>query len=74
MPRAFYVMINYKEVQDYRYFETIFKITQIYIDELVQKRRNSIAKALELHIFYINPSIINTEVQHQWHLKYCVSM
>ena len=33
------------------------KICQIYVDGLIQERRNSIAKAMELHLSCTNPSI-----------------
>ena len=33
------------------------RISVVYIDGLVQERRNSIANAMELRLFCINPSI-----------------
>ena len=35
----------------------------VHIDGLMQERRNTIAKALGLHLSCINPSIYSTETQ-----------
>ena len=41
----------------------------LYIDVLVQERRNSIANALELHFSCTNPSICVRAFRHQWSRK-----
>ena len=47
-----------------------------YIDGLMQKRRNSIANAMELRLSYINPSIFKQQSAYHVHIlgTYCASL
>ena len=50
------MVTNLTETKNMYHFSKWIINVQVYIDELMQERRNSIANALELHLSCSNPS------------------